>query len=207
MTGIKICGLVSEKDARLVNELDIDYAGVVMFFPESRRNTSAETAKKITAAIRDGIKSVAVVVSPTAEQIRIIESCGFDIIQIHGSADEEIYKTVSLPVFKAFNVKDIDTISSYREYDKIIGYVFDAARPGSGKPFDWSLIKSLPTDNRLVILAGGLNPDNVAEAIEYLHPDVVDVSSGVENDNGIGKAPDKSRRFVEAVRKSSPEHK
>lgn len=201
MTKIKICGLTSTADAEIVNDLKADYAGIVLFCPKSRRSTAPEDAKKILEALDDSIKSVAVVVAPTAEQIKIIEDCGFDIIQIHGDAPDEIYRSSKLPIFKAFNVSDLESRERYSSFDKIIGYVFDAAQPGSGKTFDWSTLKSIPRDDKLVILAGGLTPGNVIQAIKYLRPDAVDVSSGVENDNGKGKSRDKAQSFVSAVRK------
>lgn len=198
MTKIKICGLTSTADARIINDLDVDYAGIVMFCPKSKRNTSPEAAREIAAAV-DRARTVAVVISPTTEQIKIIEDCGFDLIQIHGEAPDEVFTAAKLPIFKAFNVKDIDSLDKYEKMGNIAGYVFDAAQPGSGKTFDWSVLKNIPRSGRLFILAGGLHPDNVAEAIGYVRPDVVDVSSGVENDNGTGKSRDKAERFVKAV--------
>ena len=82
---------------------------------------------------------------------------------------------------------------------RIAGYVFDAIEPGSGKTFDWKLVDNIPRDEKLLLLAGGLNPDNVRMAIEAVHPDGVDVSSGVENDNGAGKNPERIRAFAIAV--------
>lgn len=200
MTRIKICGLTSVDDARLVRGSGADYAGVVMFCPKSRRNTAPEAAKKIIAALGGGVRSVAVVVSPTAEQIKSIEDCGFDIVQIHGGLSDDVYNVCRLPIFKAFNVNDMNEAASLGEKDKITGFVFDAAQPGSGKTFNWSAIPELADDRRLVILAGGLTPQNVKDAINSVHPDIVDVSSGVENDNGIGKSPEKVTAFINAAR-------
>lgn len=200
MTKIKICGLMSKADAELVNALDIDYAGVVMFFPKSHRNMEPAAAKAIVAAVKDSIRTVAVVVAPTAEQVREIERCGFDMIQIHGELREDVLEACSLPILKAFNVSDMDMLGRFNETDQIISYVFDAAEPGSGKTFDWSMLKNLPRGGKLTILAGGLTAQNVGKAIEFLHPDGVDVSSGVENENGTGKSPVKAAQFVKAVR-------
>lgn len=199
MTKIKICGLTSAEDAQIINNLGVEYAGVVMFFPKSKRNTSPEKAREIISAIETA-KTVAVVVSPTVEQIKIIEECGFDLIQIHGEAPEEVFTSSELPLFKAFNVKDIDTIGKYEKMKNIIGYVFDAAQPGSGKTFDWSMLKDIPHSKKLLILAGGLNPNNATAAVRAVHPDIADVSSGVENDNGVGKNRGKAEQFVNAVR-------
>ena len=95
----------------------------------------------------------------------------------------------------------MDLYERYQKSEKIVGYVFDAQEPGSGKVFDWSLVKTLPKDGKILILAGGLNPENVAKAIEYIHPDGVDVSSGVEYGDKNGKDPEKIKRFVENARK------
>lgn len=200
MTKIKICGLMSKADAELVNALNIDYTGVVMFFPKSHRNMEPAAAKAIVSAVKNSIRTVAVVVAPTVEQIREIERCGFDMIQIHGELREEVLEACSLPILKAFNVSDMDMLERFNETDKIIGYVFDAAEPGSGKTFDWSMLQSLPRGGKLTILAGGLTAQNVGKAIEFLHPDGVDVSSGVENESGTGKSPIKAAQFVAAVR-------
>ena len=79
--------------------------------------------------------------------------------------------------------------------------MFDAAEPGSGKVFDWSAVKNIEcSDGKIMLVAGGLNPENVAGAVEYLRPYGVDVSSGVENSGGSGKDPDKVREFVRRVR-------
>ena len=94
-------------------------------------------------------------------------------------------------------------MGSYEKYhndSRIAGYVFDAIEPGSGKTFDWKLVDNIPRDEKLLLLAGGLNPDNVRMAIEAVHPDGVDVSSGVENDDKAGKNPDKIHDFVSAIK-------
>ena len=196
-TKIKICGLTSPAEARYLNENHVDFAGMVLFFPKSKRNISIEQAKEIMAALDASIKRVAVVVSPSIEQIKQIEAAGFDYIQIHGKIPET---EVEAPILKAFNVSDMGSYEKYHNDSRIAGYVFDAIEPGSGKTFDWKLVDNIPRDEKLLLLAGGLNPDNVRMAIEAVHPDGVDVSSGVENDNGAGKNPDKIHDFVAAIK-------
>lgn len=200
VTGIKICGLTSEADAELVNEFDIDYAGVVMFFPKSRRNTDPDTAGRIVRTLRDSIIPVAVTVKPTHEEIEEAVRCGFKYIQVHGDVKKELIEGSPLLVIKAFNVDDLPMLGEYNTYSNIVGYVFDAADPGSGKTFDWDMLRGLDTGGRTVILAGGLNAENAAEAISRAAPDAVDVSSGTENDNGKGKSREKTAAFVSAVR-------
>lgn len=202
-TKVKICGLTSPAEARYLNENHVDFAGMVLFFPKSKRNISIEQAMEIMAALDASIKRVAVVVSPSIEQIRQIEAAGFDYVQIHGEIPEtetEAEAAIAIPILKAFNVSDMDSYEKYHNDSRIAGYVFDAIEPGSGKTFDWKLVDNIPRDEKLLLLAGGLNPDNVRMAIEAVHPDGVDVSSGVENDNGAGKNPEKIHDFVSAIK-------
>ena len=196
-TKIKICGLTSPAEARYLNENHVDFAGMVLFFPKSKRNISIEQAKEIMAALDASIKRVAVVVSPSIEQVRQIETAGFDYIQIHGEIPET---AIAIPILKAFNVSDMGSYEKYHNDSRIAGFVFDAIEPGSGKTFDWKLVDNIPRDEKLLLLAGGLNPDNVRMAIEAVHPDGVDVSSGVENDDKAGKNPEKIHDFVAAVK-------
>lgn len=202
-TKVKICGLTSPAEARYLNENHVDFAGMVLFFPKSKRNISIEQAKDIMAALDASIKRVAVVVSPSIEQVRQIEAAGFDYVQIHGEIPEtetEAEAAIAIPILKAFNVSDMDSYEKYHNDSRIAGYVFDAIEPGSGKTFDWKLVDNIPRDEKLLLLAGGLNPDNVRMAIEAVHPDGVDVSSGVENDDKVGKNPEKIHDFVAAVK-------
>ena len=202
MTKIKICGITCRDDVEILNEFLPEYAGFVMFFPKSRRNISTQTAYSLLPLLDKRIKTVAVTVCPTAEQVSEIEKCGFDFIQMHGKVDISIIDNSPIPVFKAFNVSDIDKVSTYAENEKICGYVFDAASPGSGKTFDWDILKNIPHDNKLFLLAGGLDCSNVSDAIEIINPDIVDVSSGVENETKTGKSRKKVAGFITAVRKS-----
>ena len=197
---VKICGLISVEDAVNVGESGADFAGMVLFFPKSKRNISLERAAEIIAALPDSVKKCAVTVSPTVKQVQLISSAGFDYIQIHGELSPQVLEASALPILKAFNVTDIGELDRYRSEEKVAGYVFDAAQYGSGKSFDWSLLDDIPRDGRLFILAGGLSPDNVREAVLRVRPDCVDVSSGVENDDGVGKSREKIFRFVDNAR-------
>jgi len=202
-TKIKICGLTSPAEARYLNENHVDFAGMVLFFPKSKRNISIEQAKDIMAGPDGFIQKGAGVVSPSIEQVRQIEAAGFDYVQIHGEIPEtetEAEAAIAIPILKAFNVSDMDSYEKYHNDSRIAGYVFDAIEPGSGKTFDWKLVDNIPRDEKLLLLAGGLNPDNVRMAIEAVHPDGVDVSSGVENDDKVGKNPEKIHDFVAAVK-------
>lgn len=200
---IKVCGLTSPSEAAYVNKNQVDFVGMVLFFPKSKRNIDILKAKEIMKALAPEIRPVAVVVAPSLEQVKEIEEAGFSYIQIHGAMPEGIHRETSIPVLKAFNVKDMRKYEAYHKDARIAGYVFDAQEPGSGKVFDWSLVKNLPRDEKLFFLAGGLHPGNVREAITWIHPDAVDVSSGVEYKDRPGKDPELIDEFVRAVRSIS----
>ena len=197
---VKICGLVSAEDAVNVSESGADMAGMVLFFPKSKRNITIKKAQEIMGSLSEEIKKCAVTVSPTAEQVRDINDAGFDILQVHGDLSDEAYNEAAIPIIKAFNVTDIDGFNKYSALDKVCGYVFDAAEYGSGKCFDWRLLDDLPRDGKMFILAGGLTPENVFNAVKRVNPDCVDVSSGVEKVSGIGKDREKIFSFVKNAR-------
>lgn len=196
---IKICGLTDVREAEYLNRNRVDYAGIILFYEKSRRNMDIGAAKAILKALSPEIKRVAVMVSPAKEQVRQAADAGFDYVQIHGEIQPGAADI--LPVLKAFNVADMEHFAEYRNRPEIIGYVFDAQEPGSGKSFDWDLLKSLPRDGKLFFLAGGLCPENVAEAVAHVRPDGVDVSSGVEYPDGGGKDGARIEAFVKQARR------
>ena len=191
---IKICGITSEEEIRYIAKAGIDYAGFVLFFPKSKRNLSLECAKKLIAKL-----------PATKEQVEAVVEAGFLAIQIHGKIEDSVIMSCRIPVFKAFNVSDMDAFSHYEEMDEVAGFVMDAAVPGSGKTFDWDLLQKLPSTEKQVLLAGGLNPDNVGEALTACAGkiDGVDTSSGVERTDGNGKSKERIEAFVRTVRGSS----
>lgn len=200
MTKVKICGITCRTDVEYINEFKPEFAGFVMFFPKSKRNVDAKTAQLLISQLDKSIKSVAVMVSPTLTQIEQAENCGFDYLQIHGELSDETLNSATIPVLRAFNVTDIDKLNKYENNKNIAGFVFDAHTPGSGKTFDWSLLKDIPHSDKLFMLAGGLNLQNVEQAILKVNPDVVDVSSGVEGE----KCKDRQKilEFIDIVRKT-----
>ena len=208
-TEVKICGLTSRKDVSLVIKEKADYAGMVMFYEKSKRNIFTKTAIELLKPLKEaGIKTVSVVVSPNLDMIKEIACIGFDYIQIHGELDEALLENITIPVIRAINLKSADEqiikeVQKLDNEEKIFAILFDAGIPGSGKSFDWNSLKKLDIKNKKVFLAGGLNKDNVIEAINTVNPDVVDVSSGVEFDNKeiVGKCEEKLVAFIENVRK------
>ena len=218
MTKIKICGMTCDADIEAVNTYLPDYIGFVLFFPKSKRNISIEQAKQLLEKVDEKIETVAVVVSPTTEQVKQIEEVGFNYIQIHGTVTDEVYGQCKLPVLRAFNVSDLDRLEEYEAKNKIKGYVFDSKTPGSGKTFDWSLIddirqkqKTVTSNNdvsnkdtkKMIFLAGGIDEMNVKRAISEVAPDVIDLSSAVEktsdDETFHGKDSEKIRIIVTMV--------
>ncbi|MCR4807829.1 MAG: phosphoribosylanthranilate isomerase [Lachnospiraceae bacterium] len=211
---IKICGITRAEETEYLNEAMVDYTGFV-FYEKSRRNITIENAKRIMSGLSGDIKRVAVTVSPDVSLVKSIEDAGFDILQIHKDVDMEVLKIVKIPVWRAENITDVDKmyekLKFYEELDKDInkkirGILMDAPDFGSGKPFNWHRSRRLlqagdrssPIYDKLFILAGGLNSENVTEGIRIFTPDIVDVSSGVEGREG--KSRDKILEFVKAVR-------
>lgn len=199
---IKICGITSEEEIGYIAKAGINYAGFVLFFQKSKRNLSLERAENLVAKLPEDIASVAVMVSPTKEQVEAVVDAGFSAIQIHGKVEDSIITSCQIPVFKAFNVSDMDDFLHYEQMDEVVGFVMDAAVPGSGKTFDLDLLQKLPSTEKQVLLAGGLNPDNVGEALAACTGkiDGVDTSSGVERADGNGKSKERIEAFVRAVR-------
>lgn len=216
MQEIKICGITQERELDKLYELNVDYAGFVVFFPKSRRNNHIEAAERLVRYVKKlcendlkKIKTVAVTVSPDLEQLNAIENAGFDILQVHGELDNEVKNQSNLPIWRAFNMstyENEDELNSNLKKlvsdERISGILFDGASYGSGESFKWDSLKNTDVSDKLFIMAGGLTPQNVKTAIETLNPDVADVSSGVEYDdkNLRGKDLKKIESFVQAVR-------
>jgi phosphoribosylanthranilate isomerase len=200
-TKIKICGITKIEEVKMLIDNQVTYAGMVIFYSKSKRNNTIENAKLLLEKLKaSSIKTVAVTVAPTMEEIKKIQELGFHYIQIHGELSKEAFDEIKIPIFRAFNVTDLDKYELYHSCPKVQGYVFDAAIPGSGKTFDWSILDKISRDEKLFILAGGLNKDNIEEAIKRLRPDVVDVSTGVEGE--AGKEASKIKEFVDIVKKN-----
>lgn len=173
-----------------------------MFFEKSHRNISVQTAQELLALLDKNIKSVAVTVSPTEEQLEQIHTLGFDYVQIHGKISEKLLSECKTPVIRAINVSGIESIGDIENLDNVKGILFDSAVPGSGKSFDWSMLERLPKNQKMLFLAGGLTADNVAKAVAQLRPFAVDVSSGVELADKSGKDFELVRTFIENARNS-----
>lgn len=191
---IKICGITKTEEASYLNEIQADYAGFV-FWEKSKRNVSFERAEEIRKVLDINIRWVAVTVSPDLELLRQIEKSGFDILQVHGKLQEEVVRHCSIPIWRACNLQKPEDMEKLEQLEKITGYVIDAGTAGSGRTFDWKenreaieKMKATVFVGKAFVLAGGLNPDNIAEAVRIFKPDAVDVSSGVEGADGKERA-------------------
>lgn len=198
---IKICGLTSVEEAEWIVEERVDYAGIVVFYPKSHRNMTIPQAKELLPVLRQGtalsgepIRTVAVTVSPTPEQVNEIQAAGFDRIQVHGVLSKESFDAIRIPMIRAFNGFDKEAYEKFHHCEKVEAYLFDAGKPGSGQTFDWDVLRQLPRDEKPIFLAGGLSADNIRQAIREVTPDVVDVSSGVERD-----VPSVSKKIVSGI--------
>ncbi|MBR3165749.1 MAG: phosphoribosylanthranilate isomerase [Lachnospiraceae bacterium] len=198
MTKIKLCGLRGPADIEAVNELQPDCIGFV-FWEKSRRSVTPETALKLKGMLDQEIKAVGVFVDEQPEKIaELVKNGIIDIIQLHGSEDEAYIRRLraltDVAVIKAFRIRSAEDVKAAA--GSSADYIMLDSGKGTGMRFNWSLIGAI---RRLYFLAGGLDAENVSEAIRYLHPYAVDVSSGIETD-GV-KDRNKMAAFVSAVRK------
>lgn len=199
---VKICGITTSETAEAAAAAGADFIGFV--FAASRRKITPESAKMIARSLSSSVKTVGVFVNETVEQmVNIAEYVGLDYLQLHGDEGEAVSKQLPRPVIKAFSVKDksIKNIMNYPcDY-----YLIDSPGGGTGKSFDWKLLDKFNLDASKLILAGGLNPDNVQEAIRVVKPAGVDVSSGVET-NGA-KDIKKIKQFIHAAKNERKDEK
>ena len=190
----KMCGITQVGDAYYLNEVHAEYAGFV-FWQNSKRNVSFAQAEEIHKYLDKRIKRVAVTVSPNLELVRRVEQARFDILQVHGDLQEDVLRQCGVPIWRACNLQKPQDMNGLEQDAKITGYVVDAKQAGSGKPFDWAgsrtaveQMKATVFAGKMFVLAGGLNPQNIVEAVKTLEPDAVDVSTGVEGANGKEKS-------------------
>lgn len=184
MTKVKICGLKEIEHVEAAVKAGSDFIGF-MFAP-SKRRISVEEATELAKSIPSTVKKVGVFVNELNDVIRqIADQVGLDYIQYHGDETQEQIQEIGLPAIKAFSIRGEEDVKRAAAYD-VDYYLFDAPgtnfRGGSGESFDWMLLDKVNIPMDKVILAGGLNEENVGLAIMLVEPFAVDVSSGVEVD-------------------------
>lgn len=198
MTRIKLCGLSRHCDIEAANLLKPDYVGFV-FAPKSKRCVIPRQAGELKRLLAPGILAVGVFVDEVPETIASLLNAGvIDMAQLHGGEGEaDIRRLRSLtdrPIVQAFRIQTAQDVAAAQSTSA--DYLLVDSGAGTGTMFDWNLVSGLA---RPYFLAGGLDPGNVAEAVNRLHPFAVDVSSGIESDGR--KDPEKMAAFVAAVRK------
>jgi len=207
MVKIKICGITALEDAMAAVDYGADAVGFI-FHPQSPRAITPGKAKAIVSALPPLVTTVGVFVNEKKTEIeRIASYVGLNIIQLHGSESPEDCK-LSRKVIKAIRIKDFTELESLNYYKKVSAFLLDTYSPnapgGTGKVFNWDIAVEAKRFGR-IILAGGLTPENVEEAIRYVQPYGVDVATGVEGDTKGKKDHKKLKLFIERARRVSEE--
>ena len=204
-TRVKICGITREVDAEAAVAAGCDAIGLVFYRP-SPRYVCPEIAARIVAGLPPFVSAVGLFVdAEPGEVIRIRQQVGLDLLQFHGNETVEACEQYDMPYMKAIRVQSGTNLLQYAQQFKqaralLLDAFMEGVPGGTGQVFDWNIIPA--TFPKPVVLAGGLNPDNVVEAIRRVRPYAVDVSGGVEFDKGIKDAA-KITAFMRGVSNAS----
>lgn len=210
-TFVKICGITNEDDARWAVNLGADYIGL-NFCAESPRKVSVDKAADIKKDTPPFVKVVGVFMNPQPADIeKLQKKVQLDALQLHGDETPESVQALKAvfkgPVWKALRVEGPESLQKISEYNGIADLIlldaFKAGQAGgTGETFDWELAVQAKTSGIPIVLAGGLNPDNVATAVKKVAPAGVDAASGVEKDGHPRKKDvDKLTRFIQNAKK------
>ncbi len=198
---VKVCGLTSLDDARMCVEAGVDAIGL-NFWSDSVRACSEEVAASIARELARDVLIVGVFVDTSAEEIaRLCDMAQLGCVQLHGDEPPALLAQLLPHAYKALRVRDASVIEVARSYpgEHLLLDAYVPGLPGgTGATFDWSVARAIARE-RKVTLAGGLTPDNVAEAVRAVEPYCVDTASGVERSPGI-KDDKLVRAFVAAAR-------
>jgi phosphoribosylanthranilate isomerase len=202
---VKVCGVTRAEDAHFAVEAGAHAIGVNLV-PTSPRHVDLPEAKRIAEAVARRALVMAVVADLSVDEMKRVRlSTGIDWLQLHGAESTVTLRELLPHAFKAVRIggaADVATANSFAGEYLLVDAKVSGQLGGTGATFDWTLVRGLAKSRR-VILAGGLNPENVREAIRVVAPWGVDVASGVEREPGI-KDPVKVRAFIEAVRRWEP---
>lgn len=202
---VKICGLTRAADAVAAAEAGANLVGL-MFYERSPRHVTLGQAVEICRALPLEVLRVGVFVNPPPEAVvEAVQACGLDLLQFHGEESPEFCTQFGLMSMKAFRLRDAASLASLPRY-RTDAWLLDAWSPaalgGTGERFNWELAVSARTLGRPIFLAGGLTPDNVADAVRQVGPFGVDVSSGVESAPGLKDAA-RMRAFIAAAKSAA----
>ena len=187
-TKLKICGLTKREDVEAAIKAGARYLGFI-FYDKSPRHVTPEQVKEISRDLPEGVKKVGVFVNASIEDIQqIVEFCSLDVVQLHGDESPEFARQLKgIEVWKALslrNTADMKRAENYPADAVLVDAMTAEQRGGTGQLCDWSLAAEL-SSIRSVILAGGISPLNIKEAIAQVKPVIIDVNSGVESAPGI----------------------
>lgn len=208
MVAVKICGITEPDNLKIACEAGARFVGFV-FFPPSPRYVAPEIAADLVRQIPSGVRAVGLFVDPTDQELlHITSTAALDMIQLHGDETPErvaqIAALTNLPILKAIRLRAPEDVNLAQEYEDVADWLlFDSKIDhdlpgGTGQRFDWEILKG-KTFAKPWMLSGGLDADNIADALKILSPDAVDVSSGVESARGV-KDPEKIKAFISAVK-------
>ncbi|QCD98603.1 phosphoribosylanthranilate isomerase [Vigna unguiculata] len=203
---VKMCGITSAKDAIMAAEAGANLIGMIIW-PNSKRSVPLSIAKEISKAARDhGAEPVGVFVDDDSETIlRASDAANLEFVQLHGHGSRSAFPSLILEnrVIYVLHAKDDGSLSntiSEEECSLVDWVLVDSAQGGSGKAFDWARLKLPKIRSKYGwLLAGGINPENVSEALSTLKPEGVDVSSGICASDGIRKDQSRIVSFMNAV--------
>ncbi|GAB4262031.1 phosphoribosylanthranilate isomerase [Deferrisoma sp.] len=202
-TRVKVCGLARRDDALLAADLGADALGFV-FAPGTKRPADPEVVARVVEELPPFVTAVGVFRNQPADEVRgIVRACGLHLAQLHGREDADYVAGLGVPVLKAVGVTGSESLETLARYPGCRAFLLDAPGGGTGRTIDWGLAREAKRFGRIV-LAGGLTPENVAEAIRAVRPWAVDGASGTEARPGV-KDPAKLRAFLEAVRRADAE--
>ena len=201
MTKVKICGITNYKDAAKSLDYGADALGFI-FYEKSKRYINPKEAAKIIKELPPFLTKVAVFVDSSFRQInKITSELSINTVQLHGNETPEFCAKFKQTVIKALRIRtsvNLQEVDSFPAQAILFDTFSETEFGGTGKSFDWNILKNLRTDKK-IILSGGLNPDSIEQAIKTVRPYAVDVSSGVEKSPGI-KDHTKIKKFIEAVK-------
>lgn len=202
MIKIKICGITNLEDANSAIDYGADVLGFI-FYPQSQRRVAPEKAGEIISKLPPFILKIGVFVDEEPKKIQeIVNSCRLDGIQLHGAESPEFCRLFRRRVIKGFRPQNPNALTQISDYD-VDAFLLDSYHPelagGTGTTFDWELAVAAKMFGRPVILSGGLNPENVGDAVRLVKPYAVDVASGVESFPGK-KDANKLKSFIEQAR-------